>query len=419
MQDRIEKITLPNGVRIVFERLPYVRSASVGVWVKSGSRHERPSESGVSHFIEHMVFKGTPRRTAAELAELTDSVGGQLNAFTTKEYTCFYARVLDSHMDQALDALCDLFFNARFDDADVATELGVILEEISMYEDSPEDLVMERLFAAVYRGTSVGRPILGRPQVLRRQTGESLKRYMKENYGPKETVIALSGSFSDKDVEYLKAQFAGMEGKSRRLGKPVVYRPAFTVRRKAIEQNHVEIAFPGIPFNSPERYAMQLLSSILGGGVSSRLFQSVREKEGLCYSVYTFGAGHEDTGVFGIYTALGRETERQALELISREVRRFASEGVTDAELLRAREQVKANVLMGMESTAARMNHLARSELYLEKHLGEEEIIAAYDAVTPEQIRALAARTFDFERISLSAVGRVRTAEEYRQILLS
>ena len=207
----IEKITLPNGVRIILEHIPYVRSAAVGIWVGSGSRHERSSESGVSHFIEHMVFKGTQRRTAAEMAEQMDSVGGQVNAFTTKEHTCFYARVLDSHMEQALDVLCDLFFNAKFDDSDVSTELGVILEEISMYEDSPEDLVMERLFAAIYRGTPIGRPILGRPSVLKRQTGDALKNYMKQNYRPKDTVIAVSGSFKDNDVEIIKTCFFSNE----------------------------------------------------------------------------------------------------------------------------------------------------------------------------------------------------------------
>lgn len=414
-----EKIVLPNGVRILLEEMADVRSVSVGIWVENGSRYERPSEGGVSHFIEHMVFKGTKTRSAAQMAREMDGVGGQVNAFTTKEHTCFYARVLDTHVRQAVDVLCDMFFNARFSDEDVQTELSVILEEIGMYEDSPEDLVMERLFAAVYKGTPVGRPILGSPAVLRRQTGASLKEYMKRRYGTNNTVIAMAGHFSPADVADLTARFSAMEGEADRRYPPARYQPAFTVKRKSIEQNHLQLVFPGLPYNSPDRFAMQLLSSILGGGMSSRLFQSVREEAGLCYSVYSFGAGHEDTGVFGIYAALGKETEREALDRICAELRAFVRNGVTEEELNRAREQVKANVLMGLESTAARMNNLARSELYLGRLTEEEETIRAYDEVTAEEIQVLAERTFDFERLSFSGVGKVRRAEEYRELLLS
>ncbi len=412
-----EKRTLPNGVRILFEEIPYVRSAAAGIWTGTGSRHEGPEESGISHFIEHMVFKGTASRSAAQLAELTDAIGGQVNAYTTKEYTCFYAHALDDHLPLALDLLCDMFFCSRFEDSDVNTERGVILEEIGMYEDTPEDLCTERLFSAIFRGSSLSRPILGRPAALRRITGRRLRAWRRDRYLPQHTVVALSGRFSPADIDYLCDRFSQMSGNPRPEVPPASYTPAITVRKKEIEQNHLCIAFPGTSATSPDRYTMQLLSVILGGGVSSRLFHLLREQLGLCYNIYTFGAGHADIGVLCIYVALNRAMEPRAFEAICKTVREFRENGVTEAELARAREQVKANVLMGMESTTSRMNHLARSELYYGRIPSYEEITAAYDAVTRDAISALARNTLDFDRVSLSAVGNVRTSRQYAALL--
>ena len=412
-----EKITLPNGVRILTERIPYVRSAALGVWVGSGSRHERPGENGAAHFIEHMAFKGTARRTAAALAEEMDAIGGQVNAFTTKENTCFYARVLDTHLPQAADMLCDMLFCSKFDDADVDTERGVILEEIGMYEDNPEDLCAEQLAAAVYKGSSLSRPILGRRATLEKMDGAFLKGYMAAHYLPGDLVVALVGSFTGRDVEELKGRFGGLSGGALPPVKPAVYHPSLTRKKKATEQNHLTLAFPGLPYGDERRFALQLLSSLLGGGMSSRLWQEVREKRGLCYSIYSYGAGHAETGLFAIYTALGRETEGEALRTIVREVRRFADEGVTQAELDRAREQSKANVLMGLESTQARMSNLGRGELLSGAVLEADDIIAAYDAVKREDVLALARELFDFDRVSLSAVGRVGEEDYYRELL--
>ncbi|MEG1857772.1 MAG: pitrilysin family protein [Pseudoflavonifractor sp.] len=414
-----EKITLPNGVRILTERVPAVRSAAVGIWVGSGSRHEAPGENGAAHFIEHMVFKGTARRTAAALAEEMDAIGGQVNAYTTKECTCFYARVLDTHLSQATDILCDMFFSSKFDEADVQTERGVILEEIGMYEDNPEDLCSERLLSGVYKGSALARPILGSKKTLAQMTGAGLKAYMQSHYLPGDVIVALAGSFTPKDVDALVSAFGGMAPGKLPQPKPVGYTPAVVVKKKAIEQNHLTLAFPGISYGDPRRYAMQLLSSMLGGGMSSRLWQEVREKRGLCYSVYSYGAGHAETGVFAIYTALGKETEGAALDAILATVKEFTAAGCTTAELDRAREQSKANVLMGLESTQARMSNLGRSELLSGEILEADGIIAAYDAVTCADVKALAESIFDFKNASLSAVGRVSTAEEYRALLRS
>ena len=412
-----EKKTLPNGVRILTEHVPGVRSASLGIWVGTGSRHESAAENGAAHFIEHMLFKGTGRRTAGELAEEMDAVGGQINAFTTKECTCFYARVLDTHLPQASDILCDMFFHSRFDDGDVDTERGVILEEIGMYEDNPEDLCAERLAGVVFKGSPLARPILGKKATLDQMDGAWLKAYQQAHYAPHAIVVTLAGQFTEKDVDDLAARFGALEPRPQEKRKPAAYRTGIVVKKKAIEQNHLTLAFPGLSFSDPRRFTLQLLSSILGGGMSSRLWQQVREKRGLCYSIYSYGAGHADTGLYAVYTALGRETEAEAIRTIVDTVKAFRDGGVTREELDRAREQSKANVLMGLESTQARMAHLGRSELTMGEVLTPDQIIAAYDAVTADDVRALAEEMFDFSRASLSAVGRVRTADEYRELL--
>ena len=413
-----ERIILPNGVRILTEQVPGVRSAALGIWVVTGSRHEKAGENGAAHFIEHMLFKGTARRTAAELAEEMDAVGGQVNAFTTKESTCFYARVLDTHLAQAADILCDMFFHSRFDGGDVDTELGVILEEIGMYEDNPEDVCAERLAGAVFKGTPLARPILGRRSTLEKMDGDWLRAYQREHYTPDRIVVALAGNFTQADTDDLKARFGAIPSGKKQAMRLAAYKPGIVVKKKAIEQNHLTLAFPGISFSDGRRFTLQLLSSILGGGMSSRLFQQVREQRGLCYSIYSYGACHDDTGYFGIYTALGRETEGEALDTILAVVRDFTEHGVTQQELERAREQSKANVLMGLESTQARMSNLGRGELCQRQVMGPDEIIAAYDAVTTGDIQRAAEELFRFDTASLSAVGRVRGVEQYQELLL-
>ncbi len=409
---------LPNGVRLLTETVPGVRSAALGIWVGVGSRRETAAESGSAHFIEHMSFKGTARRSAAQLAQEMDAIGGQLNAYTTKEDTVYYAWVLDTHLRQAADILCDMLFCSQFDESDVNIERGVILEEINMYADNAEDLCAERLAAAVYRGSALARPILGRRATLNKMTGEGLRNWQKAHYVPSALVVTLAGSFTQADVDDLTERFSDLSGPPLPPEKPAVYTPAFTVKRRAAEQNHLTLAFPGLPLGDPRRFPLQLLSSILGGGMSSRLWQKVREESGLCYSVYTYGAGHADTGLFAVYAATGADTEAEALKTIAREIRRFTGEGVTQEELDRAREQSKANVLMGLESTQSRMSALGNGELLSGEVLSTEEIIAAYDAVTPQEIQALAAELLDFEKMSLSAVGRVGAEERYRELLL-
>lgn len=411
-----EKQTLPNGVRIVYEHMPHVRSAAIGVWVGVGSRYESPCEAGSAHFIEHMIFKGTVQHSASELAERMDAIGGQVNAYTTREGTCYYARVLDEHLDRAGDLLAEMLFTSNFSETDADNERGVIREEMDMYADTPEDLVTERLIGAAFPG-ALGRPVLGRPATIDRLTGARLRSFQIAHYIAPRIVIAVSGSFTDENIARLAAHFSWLPVRPDLTMRSGSYTPAFTLKRKAIEQNQISIGFPGLPTGAEERFTMALLSSILGGNMSSRLFQTVREKNGLCYAIYTYTASFLDCGMFGISAAVGRETEQRALALIRDELERFRTDGVTQSELDRAREQVHASVLMAEESTASRMNKLGYSELYLGRVLPADEVLARYDAVTCEDILGLARETLDFDRVSFSAVGRLRPQEEYAQQL--
>ena len=366
-----QQITLPNGARLLTEEVPGARSAALGFFVGVGSRHEAPRENGAAHFIEHMLFKGTQRRSTAQLARDMDAIGGQVNAYTTKEHTCFYARSLDKHLDISLDILSDMLFHSRFAQEDVETERGVVLEEIGMYEDSPEDLVSERLAAA------------------------------------------LAGSFTPQQVDRLRDCLAQLEPGPVAQTKPAAYRPAVTARKKAIEQNHLILAFPSLTYLDERRPQLLLLNALLGGGCSSRLFQELREKRGLCYTVYSYVSDHADAGFLGVYAALNREQEGQALDAMRALVCDLADHGPTQEELDRVREQAKANLLMGAESIQSRMSQLGASALLYGKVRETDELLAQYDAVTRQQLRELAQEIFQMDRASLSAVGRVKAAADY------
>ncbi len=415
----VQEVKLPNGARLLTEDIPGVRSAALGFFVGVGSRHEAPGENGAAHFIEHMLFKGTHRRTAAQLAMDMDAIGGQVNAYTTKEFTCFYARSLDGHLDRSLDILSDMLFHSRFAQEDVDTERGVVLEEIGMCEDTPEDLVAERLSAAVYKGTPLARPILGTEATLSRMTGEWLHDWQRSHYRPGALVAALVGSFTREQADRLLDCLARLEPGPAPDQPSSAYRPAVAVRRKAIEQNHVILAFPALTYLDERRYQLFLLNSLLGGGCSSRLFQEVREKRGLCYTVYSYVADHADAGLLGIYTASGPEQEGTALDTVRRVVSELAEHGPTPEELDRVREQTKANLLMGLEPVQSRMSRLGVDALLYGRVRSVEELLSQYDAVTREELRTLAQELFRPDRASLSAVGRVRAAREYRAWLES
>lgn len=411
------KITLANGVRIVTEHVDSVRSASVGIWVGNGSRHEPAALNGISHFIEHMIFKGTDKRSAQHIAIAMDALGGQFNAFTTKECTCYYMKVLDTHIKNGISILADMFLHSRFAPEDIALERGVVLEEIDMYEDTPEDVATEKLFEGCFSDSSLGRPILGTEQTLSGMTTETLHQYMQDFYRPSDTVIAISGSFDQSDLDYICSLFEPMHGQGQNSFSPAAYHPHALVRPKEIEQNHICLGFPGLPIASDRRYALQILCGIVGGGMSSRLFQTVRERNGLCYSVYSYCSSHHDTGMVSIYTALGKNTEERAIALICKVLREFCQQGPVGDELNRCREQLKANVLMGLENTSARMHRLGRGELYFGRTIGADELIASYDAVTADEVVDLARQIFDFSQASICAVGQTENEAYYAGLL--
>lgn len=406
-------ITLRNGMRIVYEHMPHVRSAAIGIWVGIGSRYEHMYEAGSSHFIEHMLFKGTRTHTAAQLADIMDGIGGQINAYTTRDTTCFYARVLDTHLDAAIELLGDMFFESVFNEEDVISERGVIFEEIDMYEDSGEDLSVEKMMRSTFKG-ALGKPILGTKKLLNNVTGESLRRFKMRNYVPSRMTISLCGSFTQAHLDFLSALF----GRHLKNHPPKFvrcqYRPSFVIRRKPMEQNHLCLGFPSLAEGDSRRFALHALSTTLGGGMSSRLFQSIREKHGLCYSVYSFSTSYNETGLFGISTSLSRNSEMQAISLIRDELKKFCDEGITDDELYRANEQAKSSILMALESTSARMSRLGSSFTQLGDCLTADEVIERYDAVTRDDVLALAREIFDEEKMSFSAVGKVARGEDYK-----
>ena len=398
------KRVLPNGVRIISERLDNVRTVSVGIWVGNGSRYEPAELNGISHFIEHMIFKGTEKRSARHIAIAIDALGGQANAFTDKECTCYYMKVLDSRLQTGIALLADMFLESRFAQEDIELERGVVLEEIDMYE-------------SCYDGSALGRPILGTEETLAPITTETLHHYMHEYYRPEDTVIAVSGHFTDEDIDYIADLFSVMDGSGRNQITPALYKPSLVLRSKEIEQNHLCLSFPGVSALSEDRFTMNLLSNILGGGMSSRLFQSIREQSGLCYSIYTFTTPHLDTGLMSIYTGLGEETERQALERILQELHRLCEDGPAKDEISRTREQAKTTLLMGLESTGTRMMTIGRSELMRGEVAKIEDVLAAYDSVTYDDILNLARRVFDPAKASLAVVGNPGTEDEYRELL--
>lgn len=411
-----EIIKLSNGVRIIYEKMPYVRSAAFGIFVCTGSRFEPPSENGSAHFIEHMLFKQTSKHSTQELAFIMDGIGGQINAYTTREQTCFYGRVLDSHLTTAIDLLSEMFFDCAFDEEELKSERGVILDEIGMYEDAPDDACYEKLMSGCFKG-SLGRPVLGKKRTLENMTGESLKAYKEAHYTAGNIIISLAGNFDDSHLRHIEELFGGMKKSRRSKARVADYTSHVSARKKRIEQNQFCLAFPSISSGDDTRFGMNLLSTILGGGVSSRLFQNIREKHGLCYTIYSFQSTFSDSGLLSVATGVGKETEIKTLSLIRDELKRFADEGISADELDRAREQAKSSLVMGLESTSSRMLKMGNSLIATGACLSTDEIMERYDAVSCEEILRLSQQYIDFSKLSLSALGKVDGTEEYLKAL--
>ena len=411
MTNRPEVITLDNGLRVILEDIPFVRSVSFGIWVKNGSRNEDKSTNGISHFIEHMLFKGTAKRSAKEIADVMDEIGGQVNAYTSKEHTCYYTRTLDTHFDIVLDVLSDMFFNSLFDQDDIQKERNVILEEISMYEDTPEDVVHELLQYAVYKNGSLGLSILGTDESISAFDHKHFKDYMQNHYVPETTVIAVAGNLSTCDaLRKIKETFGGFsrveDAKSDSLVHiPQHYNPAFIKKEKDIEQVHLCAGFPGIAVGTQDSYTMAAINTMLGGGMSSRLFQTIREEHGLAYSVYSYHTGFADTGLFAIYAALNPAQIGDVMHLILEEVRRLFTDKISKNQLDKTKEQLKSSYILSLESVASRMNSIGRNLLVLEKVITADELIQNIDKIDVDAFYELCEKVFKMDQLSLSVVG--------------
>jgi predicted Zn-dependent peptidase len=408
-----KKSTLPGGLRVITEAIPHVRSASVGVWVGAGSNWEAPVDSGISHFIEHMLFKGTTTRTARQIAQAIDSRGGSLNAFTAKEQTCYYAKVLDEHLPVAVDVLSDMALHSTFDPAELEKEKGVIIEEIKMYEDVPDDVVHDLFITALWPEHALGRPIVGTVDTVQAFTRDRVRGYFGSHYTPEHTVIAVAGNVEhDAVVEKVAASFAGMGAHagtgSARLWPDAPARSSRSralIRVKDTEQAHLVVGMEGLSHDHEDGYAQHLINTVFGGGAASRLFQEIREERGLAYSVYSYQTGFRDTGNFAVYAGTSPGMLPQVLELTLQMYKELGENGLTAEELAEAKEQLKGQIMLGLESTSGRMTRLGRGELMLGRVLSPDQIVAKIDSVTMEQVSNLCRRLFVDEPKVLSAVG--------------
>ena len=403
--------TLDNGIKVALESISYVRSISFGIWVKNGSRNELPQENGVSHYIEHMMFKGTENRTARQIAEEMDALGGQINAYTTKEYTCYHTRVLDKHIDRALDVMSDMLLHPLIAEEDVQKERNVITEEIYMYDDAPEELVHDALQDAIWRDTSLGMPILGTEETIAAFDAAFIRAYYERNYHQENIVLSVAGNFAEEE----------MLGKlNEKLGKwkretPFVqqdthadYQTAQVEKEKDIEQVHICLAFPGLTREHPQKYALAIFNTLFGGGMSSRLFQKIREENGLTYSIYSYTTAFADTGVFTICASMNPNQAERVFELIAEELKEVTAEAFPEQLIAVTKEQMISNFIIGTESTLNRMTSAGASLLLRAEVQETEEVIAKIEAVTAADVLAAARAVLDTEKISYSAVGNLK-----------
>ena len=399
---------LDNGIQIVTETIPFVRSISFGIWVKVGSQNETSNLNGISHFIEHMLFKGTSKRSAKDIADQMDAIGGQMNAFTTKQMTCYYTRILDDNFDKALDIMADMFLNSTFDKTEMDKEKKVIIEEINMYEDTPEELVFEIMNENVWKDSSISYPILGSIQNVQNFTQDDVKSYYANNYIPENIIITVAGNFETSSMIYkIKQYFESMTNENcLRLTAAAKYEKSIAYKKKNIEQLHLCLGFPGIKTSLEENYSIALLNTILGGGMSSRLYQKIREENGLAYSLFSYNYAYENVGLFTIYAAVNPSKAEKCIQVIMDEIKNLQSDPITNEQLSKTKEQLKATYLMSLENSSSRMNSLGKSIISYNKILTPEQIIQKIDEVGIEQLYRLIEKIFDFDSLSLAAVGK-------------
>ena len=405
----IVRDVLDNGLRLLTEEMSQVRSISIGVWLTRGSRHETAERGGIAHFVEHMLFKGTASRSAEDIAQAIDSIGGQLDAFTAKEYASYYIKVLDEHLPLAIDILSDIVRNPAFSSEDIEREKKVVVEEIKMVEDTPDDLVHELFTQGFWEDHPLGRPILGTKDTVESFNTDLLRHYFRDAYTPQNLVVSAVGNLQHAHVrELIDAKFGSLKpsGESVAEHAPTVT-PTILVRNKELEQSHICVGTSSYPQSHDDRYSSYVLNTLLGGSMSSRLFQNVREKRGLAYAVFSGLSAYRDAGSFTIYAGCSNDAVGEVIDLVVEELRGVKQRPVPAAELQRSKDHLKGSLMLSLENTASRMSHLARQEIYFDRQFGLDETLQGIDAVTPDDVQRVAADLFQNGSLAATVLGAV------------
>ena len=419
------KTVLDNGIRIVSHEMPEHRSVSLGIWVENGSRHESEAENGLSHFIEHLLFKGTERRSAAQIAEEMDAVGGVINAFTAKEHTCYYAKVLDENLPLAIDLLTDIFLNSSFDAEEIERERSVILQEISQAEDTPDDYVHDLFNLDFFKNHPIGRPICGREETVNNFRREHIIDFFKSRYQPSRVIVSIAGNFQHAAlVEEMAARLGSVQERNHEPLSGVTGETlpemgsGIFPHAKSLEQVHLCLGVAGIPQSHPKRYIAYVLNTLLGGGMSSRLFQEIREKRGKAYSVYSFSSSYKDVGYLGVYAGTSLDSTEEVVELILQELKKMAAGDVSESEIARTQGQLVGSMILGLESTDSWMSHVARNEIYFGQAISIDEICQKIRAVSRDDVIELADTLFAQGAMTLTLLGDFDDKFQIRNLTL-
>lgn len=414
-----QRSILDNGIRVLSETIPYYESVCIGIWVLTGSRDEKESENGISHFIEHLLFKGTETRTTQDIARAIDSVGGSMNGSTGREYTCFYAKVLDRHFDLAVDLLSDIFLHSTFDSEEIERERSVVLQEVKTVEDTPDDYVHDLFSRAFWGDHPMGRPVIGRTEKIQSFSREQIVQYFEEHYRSDRMIITVAGNVEHrKVVDIVGRAFCQVPSGSKKIKRvtPRGFSKASVLERKT-EQVHFCLGTNGLAYGSSRRFASYILNTLLGGGMSSRLFQEIRERRGLAYSVFSYSPSYMDTGLLIVYAATDKKKVGQVIELILKEFEELKRSPIDKEELERSKQQLKGNLLLCLESSDNRMTRLAKNEIYFNRFLSVDEVINQIDTVTVNQINELANELFHSECLCLSLLGPITQSRLNRDLI--
>ncbi len=415
--------TLSNGIRVIAEQLPHFKSVSIGVWVKTGSSCETEEENGISHFIEHMFFKGTDKRSAKDIAADMDKIGGQINAFTSKECTCFHAKVMSEKIDIAIDVLSDIIINSVFDKTEMEKEKGVVIEEINMSNDNPEDLAHEMMSVTYFMGNPLSKKIVGTAKNVKGFTREDILKYMDVHYFPENMVISAAGSFDEAGLfDELEKRFSNFKNDN-------IMRPSdkcfcdlkpekrFLAIKRDIEQVHICLAMPGFSYSDKRRYALSSLNNMLGGSMSSRLFQKIREERGLVYSVFSYPSVYTKAGMFSIYAGTSAEFAEEVTRLVLEELKKIKNEGIPEEEFLQSKEQLRGNYILSIESTSTIMNNIGKSLLLLNEVKSDDEILSEIANVKMEDVKAVVDDIFTLDKLTGVYVGNIKDENVYKNLL--